>query len=106
MRRIIYASRARHGFDTPELLELLDRARTVNDEHGVTGMLVYAGQSFLQLFEGEDGEVELVWDRIRLDDRHTDLRVLADGGVERRQFADWSMGFEHPSASDLEQVLP
>ena len=106
MRRIIYASKALHDFDDAELLELLARARAVNAEHGVTGMLVYAARSFLQLFEGEDADVEAVWDRIRMDPRHTDLRVLDDGPVTSRQFEDWSMGFEHPDEADLERTLP
>ena len=106
MRRIIYASQALHDFGDQELLELLQRARAVNEEQAVTGMLVYAARSFLQLFEGEDEGVELVWDRIRMDDRHTSLRVLQDGAVDARLYADWSMGFERVDAEELEQTLP
>jgi hypothetical protein len=106
VRRIIYASRALHDFSDQELVDLLLRARATNEDHDVTGMLVYAARSFLQLFEGEDGDVEVVWDRIRLDDRHTDLRVLADGPASGRQFGDWSMGFEHLDALELERTLP
>lgn len=106
MRRIIYASKAMHDFDDTELLELLARARTVNSLHEVTGMLVYAARSFLQLIEGQDEDVEVVWDRIRMDPRHTELRVLDDGPVSARQFGDWSMGFEHPVQAELERTLP
>ena len=106
MRRIIYASRALRDFEDQELVDLLLRARAANQEHGVTGMLVYAARSFLQALEGDDQGVEVVWDRIRLDDRHTDLRVLADGPAPTRLFSDWSMGFEHLSAEELERTLP
>jgi hypothetical protein len=106
VRRIIYASRALHDFGDEELIDLLLRARASNEDHGVTGMLVYAARSFLQALEGDDEGVEVVWDRIRLDDRHTDLRVLADGPAASRLFADWSMGFEHVSAEELERTLP
>ena len=106
MRRIIYASRALHSFADEELVELLLRARANNEEQDVTGMLVYAAQSFLQAFEGDDEGVEVIWDRIRLDDRHTDLRVLSDGPATERLFRDWSMGFEHVLAEELERTLP
>ena len=106
MRRIIYASRAVSDFEDEALVDLLLRARASNEEHDVTGMLVYAARSFLQAIEGDDEGVEAVWDRIRLDDRHTDLRVLADGPAEGRLFRDWSMGFEHVAASELERTLP
>ena len=106
MRRIIYASRALHDFDDAELVTLLLRARAVNEDHDVTGMLVYAARSFLQAFEGDDASVEVVWDRIRLDDRHAELRVLAAGPVLDRSVRDWSMGFEHVAAEELERTLP
>jgi hypothetical protein len=102
---VIYASKALQDFGDDELLELLVAARRVNQDHGVTGMLVYAARSFLQLFEGEEDGVEVVWDRIRMDGRHNDLRVLADGPAEGPLFGDWSMGFEHPSAQLLEETL-
>jgi hypothetical protein len=106
MRRIIYASRALHDFSDQELVALLLRARATNEDRGITGMLVYASRSFLQQLEGDDEDVEVVWDRIRMDDRHTELRVLADGPTGSRLFADWSMGFEHVTSADLERTLP
>ena len=106
MRRIIYASRSLHDFTDSELVDLLLRARAMNEDYHVTGMLVYSARSFLQLFEGEDFDVEVIWDRIRLDDRHTDLRVLQDGPARVREYADWSMGFEHVDAAELERTLP
>jgi hypothetical protein len=106
VRRIIYASRARHAFGDDELVQLLLRARATNEDYDVTGMLVYAAQSFLQLFEGDAEGVEVVWDRIRMDDRHTELRVLSDGPVAQRLYPDWAMGFEHVDGVELERTLP
>jgi hypothetical protein len=106
VRRIIYASRALSDFSDEDLVRLLLRARATNEAYDVTGMLVYAARSFLQAFEGDEEGVEVIWDRIRLDDRHTDLRVLSDGPADSRLFRDWSMGFEHISAEELERTLP
>ncbi len=106
MRSLVYASRALQPFGDDDLLQLLQAARTRNEALGVTGMLVYAAGSFLQLFEGEDDAVEVIWDRIRLDPRHTGLRVLQDGPARDRLFAEWSMGFQHPDQQRLEETLP
>jgi hypothetical protein len=106
MRRVIYASRAVQDLDELDLLQLLTESRAANARDGVTGMLVYSARSFLQLIEGEDEGVEIVWDRIRMDRRHTDLRVLRDGPADHRLFTDWTMGFEHPADADLEEQLP
>jgi hypothetical protein len=106
MRSVVYASRALQAFDDDDLLQLLKTARERNDLHGVTGMLVFAAGSFLQLFEGEDDAVEIIWDRIRMDPRHGGIRVLHDGPARTRLFGEWSMGFEHPDQSRLEETLP
>ena len=106
MRSLIYASRALQPFTDDELVQLLDDARSRNDAHGVTGMLVYASSSFLQLVEGEHDGVEAVWTRIRNDARHTGLRVLQDEPVRDRLFGEWAMGFEHPEREQLEEALP
>lgn len=106
MRSLVYASRALQPFGDDDLLQLLQAARARNDAHGVTGMLVFAAGSFLQLLEGEDEAVEVIWVRIRMDPRHTGLRVLQDGLARDRLFAEWSMGFEHPDQLRLEATLP
>jgi hypothetical protein len=106
MRSLVYASRSLEPFDEDALVELLTRARACNEEHAVTGMLVYAAGSFLQLIEGDDEHVEAVWDRIRMDPRHTGLRVLQDGPARVRLFGEWSMGFAHPEQERLEETLP
>jgi hypothetical protein len=106
MRSLVYASRSLEPFSEQDLLGLLTRARNRNHELGVTGMLIYAAESFLQLVEGDDDAVEVIWDRIRLDPRHAGLRVLQDGPATERLFGEWSMGFEHPDAESLEETLP
>jgi hypothetical protein len=106
MRSLVYASRALAPFDDRELLTLLESARARNSAHGVTGMLVYAASSFLQLIEGESDAVQVIWDHIRVDPRHTALRVLQDGPTRDRLFGEWSMGFEHPDQQRLEETMP
>ncbi len=106
MRRIVYASKALQEFDDAELLALLEQARAFNTTRDVTGMLVYAQRSFLQVIEGADADIAGVWARIRQDPRHTEIRVLGDGPVQAREFGTWSMGFEHPNEAELEETLP
>ena len=106
MRSVVYASRALQPFGDEDLLQLLKTARQRNEAQGVTGMLVFAAGSFLQLFEGDDDAVEVIWDRIRMDPRHGDIRVLHDGPAKSRLFGEWSMGFEHPDQGRLEETLP
>lgn len=105
MRRIIYASRATRDLSPDELVDLLSTARALNEQAGLTGMLVYAGQSFLQALEGDPEALEETYARIRRDVRHSGLRLLQDVEVTERRFPDWSMGFEHAAEDELGETL-
>lgn len=105
MKRIIYCSQAVHDFPPDELVTLLDRSRQRNAGCGLTGMLLYSSQSFLQMVEGEADAIEATYARIRADERHTNLRLLMDAEVPGRLFPDWTMGFEHVDDEELADEL-
>jgi len=101
MRRVIYASQSVHDFDPDELVALLEAARANNERAGLSGMLLYCSQSFLQLLEGDAATLEETYARIAADPRHRNLRLLADTEVSAPLFPDWTMGFEHVNDEDL-----
>lgn len=105
MRRIIYCSQATHDFSPDELLALLDLSRRSNETCGLSGMLLYSSQSFLQVLEGETPQLRATYDRILVDTRHTSLRLLLDAEVPAPLFPDWTMGFEHVDDVDLAEEL-
>ncbi|MFT4262787.1 MAG: BLUF domain-containing protein [Nocardioides sp.] len=104
--RIIYASRAVAALGEEGLRDLLNVSRDRNGACDVTGLLVYAEQSFLQVIEGPGAAIEETYGRIVADERHHDIRLLTREGVEDRLFPDWTMGFFAPAALALERELP
>ena len=72
-----------------------------NAESGLSGMLLYSSQSFLQMVEGSADAIGATYARIAADPRHTNLRLLLDLDVSARLFPDWTMGFEHIDDEDL-----
>jgi hypothetical protein len=94
IRQIIYASQAVTAFPPATLLELLTFCRKSNPKAGLTGLLVFRDNTFLQLLEGPPEQVTRVYGSISTDPRHRDLELLVDRQVEQRSFPDWSMGFE------------
>lgn len=95
MHELIYRSRSAGPFDRAEIGRILATARRINAENGVTGLLLYSDESFVQVLEGEEGAVHETFARIRADPRHRDVTLLADGPAERRRHPDWTMGFHH-----------
>jgi len=105
VKRIIYCSEATEDVAPDELIALLELARHKNERAGLTGMLLYCSQSFLQVLEGEPEALEAVYASISTDPRHTHLRLLMDAQVPARLFPDWTMGFEHVDDDDLADDL-
>lgn len=103
-RQLIYTSSAVRHLNESELAQLLSQARKHNERLGVTGMLVYADGSVLQVIEGEFLAVEEVMERVSLDTRHTNIITLADRRVETREFAEWSMAFRPSTDSEMANV--
>lgn len=105
VKRIIYCSQAAYDFAPEELVTLLEKARAKNARLGLSGMLLYCSQSFLQVLEGDEDALEETYTSIFADDRHTHLRLLMDAEVAAPMFPDWTMGFEHVDDEELAEDL-
>jgi len=104
--RLIYASQAVGSPDEAGLVELLAVSRDRNASADVTGMLVYAERSFMQMIEGPADAITDTYGRIVNDDRHEAVRLLLHDDVDQRLFPAWTMGFYQPDAAALLEHLP
>ena len=60
LRSIAYISSVTRALSDEELERLLVDARSFNESVGVTGVLLYNGNSFFQYFEGDPVSCELM----------------------------------------------
>lgn len=74
-----------------------------NERFGVTGMLLYADGNIVQVLEGEHLDVDSIFDKIRIDSRHTNIFVLYEQKVSKRDFPLWSMGCICLHDADIER---
>lgn len=101
LQKLIYASQAIRPVDTVVLQAILEKARARNDADQVTGFLLYADESFLQILEGEEATLTATYGRIAKDNRHQGLRLLERSPITRRSFGRWTMGFDLPDPKAL-----
>jgi hypothetical protein len=66
-----------------------------NAAHHISGMLLYRDGKFMQVLEGEETALWLLYSKILHDPRHTDIVMLADEPLPQRGFAAWSMAYRH-----------
>lgn len=83
-----------------EVDQILEKSLGWNLSVGISGILVLTNGYFIQSLEGSEAEVRALFTRIESDRRHYDLRVLSDGFVDGRLFAEWAMCAATLSASD------
>lgn len=91
MLSLIYVSTATSAFRREELAALAEQAAAENAPRGVTGMLAYNGEHFMQLLEGEDAVVEDTLARIARDPRHESLVVIRRDQRRARECPGWFM---------------
>ena len=88
--QLIYSSQP-FGFDDAMLDGILLQARRNNARHGLTGALIVRGDLYLQLLEGPEAAVTATFAKIRQDNRHLAVKLLAHETVTARLFSDWTM---------------
>ena len=89
-----------------QIAEILDTARRNNANNGVTGALLFSADCFAQVLEGPLAKVETVFERIQMDDRHDDVRMLFHRPIEKRAFGAWTMAFGgYDAPADIAELL-
>jgi hypothetical protein len=90
--RLMYASRAAETLRPETLNAILKKSTLHNPVIGVTGVLCFSGEIFLQVLEGGRSQVSKLYNRIAQDPRHTEVVLLSYDEIDERSFAGWAMG--------------
>lgn len=90
---IIYSSTAIKPFSIRDLEHLLRAARTKNARLDITGLLVYADDTFFQVLEGSERNVKGLYVQIVADPRHYNIMNLANFTFGERRYQEWTMKY-------------
>lgn len=104
--RLLYVSRAAEGQVTAELTEsIMASARAYNLDNGITGVLCYGGDIFMQAIEGGRHEINALYSMILRDRRHCDVVLLHYEEIHERRFGGWTMGHVNLTKLNTSVVL-
>ncbi len=93
--QLIYTSSATEALNDAAMRELAMIANYRNAEIGITGMLLFNEGSILQVLEGEETTVKMLFEFIKNDTRHTGAMILIERHCENREFSKWFMGYRN-----------
>ena len=91
LKQIKYISSFAPKTTQEDVQAILETSRRNNQNSDISGILMVSDQTFFQILEGPEGDVDQVWDRIRGDHRHDNICVLTDGALRERSFGRWRM---------------
>ena len=103
-----YESVSRPDISTSVIDGILETSRENNAALNVTGCLISYNGRFIQLLEGEKQTVKDLYEKIRRDKRHNDVRLIGENIAKERTFPKWGMAYfpideNHVSGNELEQ---
>ncbi|WP_321279015.1 BLUF domain-containing protein [Marinifilum fragile] len=101
---IVYVSFSRNQLSELELDELLSEIRPKNLAKGVTGLLLYNDEIFIQVIEGESDTIHDLYNRLQKDKRHTNIVKILEERIDQRSFPNWSMGYQKLSKEDSKDL--
>ncbi|MFN9141519.1 MAG: BLUF domain-containing protein, partial [Betaproteobacteria bacterium] len=90
--RLLYASRLADGAGAEVVEAIVSQSRENNPANGITGVLCYAGDVFMQVLEGGRAPVNALYNRIARDERHRQVMLLHYEEITERRFGGWTMG--------------
>lgn len=90
--RCLYASRVATPLPASVLDEILVQSHRNNPRRGITGLLCFTSDVFVQVLEGGRDEVCDLYNAIVRDERHSQVRLLTYEEIAERRFGNWTMG--------------
>ncbi len=97
--QLIYYSKSASPLETKNavLKSILRSAEKNNPDLGISGLLLFSNEFFLQALEGPRSQVNDLYFRIQKDPRHSDSQMLLYRDIHQRDFGNWSMGWANQS---------
>ena len=95
-----YASRANPNVSAKDFNEILQQAQVNNAANGITGMLTFNKDYFLQTVEGPRAQINRLLYGLIADQRHHDLQIIETRELKHREWSKWSMNYASPTAEN------
>jgi hypothetical protein len=100
--RMVYTSARSTKCNDDCVEDILRKARKNNAALNVTGLLIHTKDRFLQILEGSEKNVQFLYDKIQLDDRHGGSSVRFFEPVAKREFGEWNMAYKKVTDQSIE----
>lgn len=106
LRQLVYCSSAQSNITAEKLERITEDSLPFNHQNNITGILLFDGDYFFQVIEGESDTILWLFDHLHNDDRHTNIVKIADMAIKERDFGHWHLRTIYLDPSDDCYWLP
>lgn len=99
-KAVLYLSRATIDFSQEDVNSLYQNSLSSNKDLNISGFLCFKDNLFLQYIEGEQAYIDILFDNIKEDYRHTVLVTIEDENITDLRFKKWCMHLVNKSRID------
>lgn len=102
---LVYASIKSPDWCDDDIYEILTHAEAYNSQSGITGVLCFNGETFLQCLEGSRSVINALYRKIQNDKRHDHVMLLDYKEISERSFTEWNMLYIPVSSAEDDTTL-
>lgn len=104
--RLFYISRCikKASFNEANIAnQIVSFAVLNNTKLGITGAMTFDGNDFAQILEGEKSVVLELYEKIKMDSRHDNIRLVKEQEIKKRHYSQWAM--KHLDSSNYDELV-
>ena len=91
LSQLVYVSNRKPNCTSEEIENILASCKKNNPPLNITGVLLYSDKKFIQLVEGESDVIMPLYDKIKLDPRHSNTMMISYSPIKQKSFPSWHM---------------
>jgi hypothetical protein len=101
LSQLVYISSRKDSCNTVEIDKIVTSCQKNNVSLDITGVLLYSETKFIQYLEGDGRKILSLYDQIKKDPRHEQVRMISYGPISERAFPSWHMATKALSQTEL-----
>ncbi|MDO1450991.1 BLUF domain-containing protein [Rhodocytophaga aerolata] len=102
LAQLVYVSSRKSTCSDQEIEKILSACQKNNPHVEATGVLLYSKDKFIQYLEGDSKQLLSLFDKIKQDSRHEQVRMISYGPIKEKAFPSWHMATKQLSKSEVE----
>lgn len=90
---IVYVSTATPDLEESEIKNVLSNSKSWNNEHDITGLLLFSEGNFFQIIEGEKSLIHELFENIQSDKRHRNIMQIFGKDIHKEAYDGYESDF-------------